>query len=222
MISKSIGIPSHFEVILISLIAICMLSLDVSVTTLQENLQEIWAYDFGAKVQEEGVEVYLKYSLSAVVLTKALTLHLFLALHFLLLWTATVEEKPNLVLPWLLLGLFRSIFLNFLGFSTGLYVCLIQKGYHPICLEYIVAQAIQHGPELYAWLSVFRCTIHLHGPQIPWQTSVIYKSADIFFSKSSFNRRTNQYEEDYKIEKQISECHHRICYRQCDKPHKTN
>ncbi|VEN35140.1 unnamed protein product [Callosobruchus maculatus] len=202
MISKSIGIPSHFEVILISLIAICMLSLDVSVTTLQENLQEIWAYDFGAKVQEEGVEVYLKYSLSAVVLTKALTLHLFLALHFLLLWTATVEEKPNLVLPWLLLGLFRSIFLNFLGFSTGLYVCLIQKGYHPICLEYIVAQAIQHGPELYAWLSVF--------------------SADIFFSKSSFNRRTNQYEEDYKIEKQISECHHRICYRQCDKPHKTN
>nr|CAI5827590.1 unnamed protein product [Callosobruchus analis] len=156
MISNSIGIPSHFEVIVISVIAICVLSFDVSVSTLQENLREIWDYDFGEKVKAEDVEVYLKYSLSGVALMKALTLHFFLALHFLLLWTATVEEKPNLVLPWLLLGLFRSIFLNFLGFSTGLYVCLIQKGHHPICLEYVLAQAIQHGPEVYAWLSVCR------------------------------------------------------------------
>ncbi|CAH1979433.1 unnamed protein product [Acanthoscelides obtectus] len=156
MISKSNGIPNYTEVIVISVIAICFLSLDVSVLTLEEDLQEIWNYDFDEKVKEEDVEDYLKYCLSGIVLLRAFTLHLFLALHFLLLWSAIGEEKPNLVVPWLLLGLFRSIFLNFLGFSTGIYVCLIQKGHHPVCLEYIIAQAIQHGPEVYAWLSIFR------------------------------------------------------------------
>nr|CAH7736165.1 unnamed protein product [Callosobruchus chinensis] len=266
MISKSIGIPSHFEVTVISVIAICVLSLDRSVSTLGEDLQEIWDYDFGEKIQEEDVKMYLKYSLSGVVLMKALTLHLFLASHFLLLWTTNVmfgygditqnqntqevgrlfhekfldlppisqgtilmreehtqypqkvyvwavscvnyiigplsvegnlnsdhylallennEEKPNLILPWLFIGLFRSIFLNVLAFSTGLYVCLIQKGYHPVCLEYVLAQAIQHGPEVYYKVLMLSSRSR---PLIDERTStkVIPQSKNKYISRTKF------------------------------------
>ncbi|XP_050297859.1 uncharacterized protein LOC126737147 isoform X3 [Anthonomus grandis grandis] len=71
-----------------------------------------------------------------------------------MLWPAIFEEKPSLMLPWLLLGIIRCLILNIITFVVGTYICHKERGFSPICFEYILSQFIEHGPSIYAWMAI--------------------------------------------------------------------
>uniref|UniRef100_A0AAR5QE80 Uncharacterized protein n=1 Tax=Dendroctonus ponderosae TaxID=77166 RepID=A0AAR5QE80_DENPD len=151
MLAFYLGLPRQSEVLLIVFLGICFLSLDFSLFHLKSNVEDIWKLELN---KTKYLELFLKYVISAIVVVRTFTLHIFLAFYVIMLWPAIFEEKPHLMLPWLLLGIIRCLILNALTFVLGTFICHKEKGLNSICLDYIIAQVIEHGPSVYAWFSI--------------------------------------------------------------------
>ncbi|KAG5872212.1 hypothetical protein JTB14_029821 [Gonioctena quinquepunctata] len=154
MIADIFGVRNQTEVLIIITIAIALLSSDDSPSKINENLEEVWNFDLGEEIRKKHMEIPLRHVLATVIVIRAFTSRVFLLLYVVMLWPAIFRTKPHLMVPWLALGLLRSVLLTLLTLLTGSYVCLVQKGFDCICLEYIVAQYVDHGPAVYAWFSM--------------------------------------------------------------------
>lgn len=66
------------------------------------------------------------------------------------------EDKPNLLLPWLLVGAVKNLGMGMLATATGLYTCAVLGGFKPICLDFLLSQFINIAPSVYIWIVVLR------------------------------------------------------------------
>ncbi|KAJ8982547.1 hypothetical protein NQ317_005549 [Molorchus minor] len=130
---------------------------------MKSNLEELWNYEFHPKLQEYNMQLFLKYILSGVIVVRTFTTHIFLALYVVMLWPAIFEERPSLMVPWLMVGSVRYVALNVVTLVTGSYICISQKGHHPICFDFFLSQIIDHGPSFYAWLTIWSYYKDLQG-----------------------------------------------------------
>ncbi|XP_050297858.1 uncharacterized protein LOC126737147 isoform X2 [Anthonomus grandis grandis] len=153
MLAVHLGLPRQSEILIIIFLGICFLSLDFSLFHLRSSLEEIWNTELNLE-RTKYLETPLKYITTGVLLARTLTLHAFLAFYVVMLWPAIFEEKPSLMLPWLLLGIIRCLILNIITFVVGTYICHKERGFSPICFEYILSQFIEHGPSIYAWMAI--------------------------------------------------------------------
>ncbi|XP_060523194.1 uncharacterized protein LOC132700090 [Cylas formicarius] len=151
MLARLIGIPSRVEALIIILLGIFSLSLDMSPLYLISNLKSI----SDVKLERAPhLEDFVKYILRFIVIARSSTHHLFLVCYALMIWPAIFEEKPNLMLPWLFLGILRCLLLNFIAFLAGSFVCHKERGLQPVCLDFLLAQVVDHAPSVYAWFSM--------------------------------------------------------------------
>lgn len=58
------------------------------------------------------------------------------------------------MVPWLVLGLVRCLLLNLFTLLLGEYICFNEAGVSLLCLDYVIAQTLDHGLSVYAWVSV--------------------------------------------------------------------
>ncbi|XP_057672209.1 uncharacterized protein LOC130903868 [Diorhabda carinulata] len=166
MITDYLRLKKSVEVILIIIIAIWILSFDKSPAHVDSNLDEIWKFRFSKEIRKHNMEEFMKYVLSFVVIVRAFTSRVFLILYVIILWPAVFETKSFLIIPWLVIGLVRTIFVNFLTLSAGCYSCFLQKGVHLTCLDFIISQIVDHGPAVYAWFSIYNYYIQISKPKI--------------------------------------------------------
>ncbi|XP_074038480.1 uncharacterized protein [Leptinotarsa decemlineata] len=155
MISDYLGLERRTEAILIIGIAIVTLCMDDSASKSSSNLKELWNFNFGEEIKERNMERFLKNILAFVMLITSYTSRIFLGFYVVLLWPVISEKKQYLMIPWLVLGFVRSVLVTLLTLTTGTYICLVQKGFNAICLDFLLAQTIDHGPSVYAWVSIY-------------------------------------------------------------------
>lgn len=85
MLAIHLGLPRQSEVLLIVFLGICFLSLDFSLFHLKSNVEAIWKLELN---KAKYLEFFLKYVISAIVVVRTFTLHLFLAFYVIMLWPA--------------------------------------------------------------------------------------------------------------------------------------
>ncbi|XP_073945284.1 uncharacterized protein isoform X2 [Choristoneura fumiferana] len=64
------------------------------------------------------------------------------------------EERPTLVLPWLLLAAIRKLLCELLSLALGLATCLLVGPARPPCIKFVVIKIISIMPAFYMWMLV--------------------------------------------------------------------
>ncbi|XP_028141579.1 uncharacterized protein LOC114335522 [Diabrotica virgifera virgifera] len=178
MIADYIHIKKSKEVIAIILIAIWFLSADNTHNELNSNLEEIWKFKFSKEIQKNKIEHILKYILSFIVMIRTLTSRIFLVLYVIILWPAVFETQSFLIIPWLIIGSVRILLSTFLSLSTGTYCCLLQKGLHLLCLNFVISQFSEHGPSIYAWFAILKYYRHITREKLRRRMEILLAEKD--------------------------------------------
>lgn len=179
MICDHFQIKKQIEVLFIIIIAIWALSYDYTPSELTSNLEELWKLGENG-VKEKQVPESSKYLLAFVIFVRAYTSRLFLCLYVINFWPAICGNNPHLFLPWLFVGFLRSILTIFITMYVGCYTCLVQKGIHSICVDFIFAQFIDHGPPVYAWFLILSYYKELKHPKSQKTKSQLLQTTETF------------------------------------------
>ncbi|CAH2106438.1 unnamed protein product [Euphydryas editha] len=110
-----IGMSLQSEVCLWTVLGILRTIFDATLFQVNANLKQVWHM----KMPEElslSVQRVLRTTISGVMLVECFTVYVYLASYIVLLYPVFLEERPTLVLPWLLLAAVR----NFLCQLTSL------------------------------------------------------------------------------------------------------
>ncbi|KAF2900667.1 hypothetical protein ILUMI_05519 [Ignelater luminosus] len=173
-----LGIPKQTEVLLLTLIGICCTIFDASLLDLNSNLHKVWEIALDPTKVSGNTQIYLKYLLSGIILVRTFSVHLYLAFYIVMLWPAIFEERPALLLPWLMVGAIKCLGMGLLSFCTGLFTCVSYGLYRPACVDFVLAQVIDHMPSFYMWF----CVLSYYRELKLCATSLSYES-----SKSDFD-----------------------------------
>lgn len=176
-----LGVSKHAEVIFLVVIGITCTIFDSSIFNLKSNLEQVWNLTMDERIFSEEVQKYLKYTLTGIISVKTFTVHIYLAFYVVLLWPAIFvsmiqikakfwfnnsakailikiykfkEDKPNLILPWLAVGLVRCLLTSIATFCMGIYVCGMYKFKRPVCAEFPLVQILENGPAVYTWFCI--------------------------------------------------------------------
>ncbi|KRT84613.1 hypothetical protein AMK59_1835 [Oryctes borbonicus] len=151
-----IGISKQTEVLFLVLAGICCTIFDASLFNLHTNLYKVWNMPMDPTKFTDTAQLYVKYILSSIVLVRTFTVHLYLAFYIVMLWPAIFEEKPGLLIPWLVVGAVKCLAMGAMSFSTGLYICLTYRFSKAACWDFLMTQVIDQGPSIYMWFCVLR------------------------------------------------------------------
>ncbi|KAK4874685.1 hypothetical protein RN001_014045 [Aquatica leii] len=149
------GLSKQTEVFLLTVIGICCTILDKSLINLNTNLRKV--SDSVLKHLSFSIltRIYIKYILSGVLFVRSFTVHLYLAFYIVMLWPIIFEERPALLLPWLMVGVIRSLLMSAVTLMVGIYACVVPRFYKSVCIEYVLTQLLDYGPSYYLWFSIF-------------------------------------------------------------------
>ncbi|XP_053607459.1 uncharacterized protein LOC128673554 isoform X2 [Plodia interpunctella] len=97
----------------------------------------------------------LRTVISGVMLVQCFTVYVYLASYIVLLYPVFLEERPTLVLPWLLLAAIRKLLCELTSLALGLGTCVLLGAARPPCIRFVILKAISIMPAFYMWMLVY-------------------------------------------------------------------
>ncbi|XP_063824918.1 uncharacterized protein LOC135074529 isoform X2 [Ostrinia nubilalis] len=101
------------------------------------------------------VQRVLRTMISGIMLVQCFTVYVYLASYIVLLYPVFLEERPTLVLPWLLLAAIRKLLCELTSLALGLGTCVLLGAARPPCIKFVVIKVISIMPSFYMWMLVY-------------------------------------------------------------------
>ncbi|XP_069685292.1 uncharacterized protein [Periplaneta americana] len=151
------------EIIGMSAVAMILTAMEDSIFTALSNLEEVSSITLTPNIFSSGTEVIIKSILSGIILARSLTVPVYIFCYLLVLWSAVFEEKPLLLMPWLIFGPVRNLMMNFICMIIGSGFCIMNGKFQPACIEFLLIKGCELVLFVYLWFSVLQLYHELSG-----------------------------------------------------------
>ncbi|XP_075973476.1 uncharacterized protein LOC142974824 isoform X2 [Anticarsia gemmatalis] len=101
------------------------------------------------------VQRVLRTMVSGIMLVQCFTVYVYLASYIVLLYPVFLEERPTLVLPWLLLAAVRKLLCELTSLALGLGTCVLLGPAKAPCVKFLVVKISTILPAFYMWMLVY-------------------------------------------------------------------
>ncbi|XP_050671344.1 uncharacterized protein LOC126969824 isoform X2 [Leptidea sinapis] len=119
------------------------------------NLQsEVWQMSMPQELSLP-VQRVLRTMISGIMLVQCFTVYVYLASYIVLLYPIFLEERPTLVLPWLLLAAIRKLLCELTSLALGLGTCVLLGPARSPCVRFLIAKLLSILPGVYMWSLVY-------------------------------------------------------------------
>ncbi|XP_050346425.1 uncharacterized protein LOC126770863 [Nymphalis io] len=148
-----IGMSLQSEVCLWTVLGILRTIFDATLFKVNANLKQVWHM----KMPEElslHVQRVLRTTISGVMLVECFTVYVYLASYIVLLYPVFLEERPTLVLPWLLLAAIRNFLCELTSLALGLGTCVLLGPARPPCIKFLIRKLASIMPAFYMWMLI--------------------------------------------------------------------
>nr|XP_026495919.1 uncharacterized protein LOC113400528 [Vanessa tameamea] len=149
-----IGMSLQSEVCMWTVLGILRTIFDATLFKVNANLKQVW----NMKMPEElslHVQRFLRTTICGVMLVQCFTVYVYLASYIVLLYPVFLEERPTLVLPWLLLAAIRNFLCELTSLALGLGTCVLLGPARPPCIKFLIGKLISIMPAFYMWMLIF-------------------------------------------------------------------
>ncbi|XP_026753235.3 uncharacterized protein LOC113513438 [Galleria mellonella] len=149
-----VGIELQSEVCLWTLLGLVRTIFDATLFKVNANLKQVWQMrmpdDLTLPVQR-----MLRTIISGVMLVQCFTVYVYLASYIVLMYPVFLEERPALVLPWLLLAAVRKLLCELTNLALGLGTCVLLGPARPPCIKFLIIKVASIMPAFYMWILVY-------------------------------------------------------------------
>nr|XP_049699854.1 putative uncharacterized protein DDB_G0287457 [Helicoverpa armigera] len=149
-----VGMNMQSEVCLWCLLGLVRTIFDATLFKVNANLKQVWQMTMPAELTMP-VQRVLRTMISGVMLVQCFTVYVYLASYIVLLYPVFLEERPTLVLPWLLLAAIRKLLCELTSLALGLGTCVLLGPARPPCIKFVVFKFTSIMPAFYMWMLVF-------------------------------------------------------------------
>ncbi|XP_038212211.1 uncharacterized protein LOC119832601 [Zerene cesonia] len=150
-----IGMNLQSEVCLWTLLGLIRTIFDATLFKVNANLKQVWQMSMPPQLSSLPVQRFLRTMVSGVMLVQCFTVYVYLASYIVLLYPVFLEERPALVLPWLLLAAIRKLLCELTSLALGLGTCVLLGPARPSCVKFLVSKIFTIMPAFYMWTLVF-------------------------------------------------------------------
>ncbi|KAF9824615.1 hypothetical protein SFRURICE_004072 [Spodoptera frugiperda] len=149
-----VGMNMQSEVCLWCLLGLLRTIFDATLFKVNDNLKQVWQMNMPEELSMP-VQRALRTMVSGVMLVQCFTVYIYLASYIVLLYPVFLEERPTLVLPWLLLAAIRKLLCELTSLALGLGTCVLLGPARTPCIKFIVVKFTTIMPAFYMWMLVF-------------------------------------------------------------------
>ncbi|CAH0397909.1 unnamed protein product [Chilo suppressalis] len=142
------------EVCLWTLLGLLRTIFDATLFKVNANLKQVWQMSMPEELSLP-VQRALRTMISGVMLVQCFTVYVYLASYIVLLYPVFLEERPTLVLPWLLLAAIRKLLCELTSLALGLGTCVLLGAARPPCIKFVVIKVISIMPSFYTWMLIY-------------------------------------------------------------------
>ncbi|XP_059047267.1 uncharacterized protein LOC131842705 [Achroia grisella] len=149
-----VGMGLQSEVCLWTLLGLVRTIFDATLFKVNANLKQVWQM----RMPEEltlPVQRALRIMISGVMLVQCFTVYIYLASYIVLLYPVFLEERPVLVLLWLLIAAVRKLLCELMSLALGLGTCVLLGPARPLCIKFVVTKVASIMPAFYMWILVY-------------------------------------------------------------------
>ncbi|XP_013143697.1 PREDICTED: uncharacterized protein LOC106107399 isoform X2 [Papilio polytes] len=126
-----VGMNLQAEVCLWTLMGLVRTIFDATLFKVNSNLIQVWQMKMPPQLSKP-VQRVLRTMVSGVML----------------------EERPTLVLPWLLLAAVRKLLCELMSLALGLGTCVLLGPGRPACVRFLITKIMSIAPAFYMWILV--------------------------------------------------------------------
>ncbi|XP_060802882.1 uncharacterized protein LOC132902321 [Amyelois transitella] len=148
------GMSLQSEVCLWTLLGLVRTIFDATLFKVNANLKQVWQMTMPPELSLPLQRV-LRTVISGVMLVQCFTVYVYLASYIVLLYPVFLEERPTLVLPWLLLAAIRKLLCELTSLALGLGTCVVLGAARPPCIKFVILKAISIMPAFYMWMLIY-------------------------------------------------------------------
>ncbi|XP_072932025.1 uncharacterized protein [Epargyreus clarus] len=149
-----VGMDLQSEVCLWTLLGLLRTIFDATLFKVNANLKQVWQMRMPEELTRP-VQRVLRTMISGVILVQCFTVYVYLASYIVLLYPVFLEERPTLVLPWLLLAAIRKLLCELMSLALGLGTCVLLGPARPPCIKFLIVKIASITPAFYMWMLVF-------------------------------------------------------------------
>ncbi|XP_039754270.1 uncharacterized protein LOC120629400 isoform X2 [Pararge aegeria] len=149
-----IGMNLQSEVCLWTLLGLLRTIFDATLFKVNANLKQVWQMKMPPEMSLP-VQRALRTMISGVMLAQCFTVYVYLASYIVLLYPVFLEERPTLVLPWLLLAAIRNLLCELTSLALGLGTCVLLGPARPPCIRFVIIKLASIMPAFYMWMLNF-------------------------------------------------------------------
>ncbi|CAK1547165.1 unnamed protein product [Leptosia nina] len=149
-----IGINLQSEVCIWTLLGLIRTIFDATLFKVNANLKQVWQMTMPPELSLP-IQRVLRTIISGVMLVQCFTVYVYLASYIVLLYPVFLEERPTLVLPWLLLAAVRKLLCELTSLALGLGTCVLLGPGRPPCIRFLILKILTIMPAFYMWTLVF-------------------------------------------------------------------
>ncbi|CAH1645535.1 unnamed protein product [Spodoptera littoralis] len=149
-----VGMNLQSEVCLWCLLGLLRTIFDATLFKVNANLKQVWQMNMPEELSMP-VQRALRTMVSGIMLVQCFTVYIYLASYIVLLYPVFLEERPTLVLPWLLLAAIRKLLCELTSLALGLGTCVLLGPARTPCIKFVVVKFTTIMPAFYMWMLVF-------------------------------------------------------------------
>ncbi|XP_061377125.1 uncharacterized protein LOC116771780 isoform X2 [Danaus plexippus] len=154
MTPRDDGMNIQSEVCLWTLLGLVRTIFDATLFKVNANLKQVWQMTMPLELSLP-VQRVLRTMISGVMLVQCFTVYVYLASYIVLLYPVFLEERPTLVLPWLLLAAIRNFLCELTSLALGLGTCVLLGPARPPCIKFVITKLGSIMPSFYMWMLIF-------------------------------------------------------------------
>ncbi|XP_034831001.1 uncharacterized protein [Maniola hyperantus] len=123
-------------------------------TIFDATLFKVWQMKMPPEISLP-VQRAIRTMISGLMLAQCFTVYVYLASYIVLLYPVFLEERPTLVLPWLLLAAIRNLLCELTSLAIGLGTCVLLGPARPPCIRFVIIKLASIMPAFYMWMLIF-------------------------------------------------------------------
>ncbi|KAJ0177190.1 hypothetical protein K1T71_007199 [Dendrolimus kikuchii] len=149
-----VGMNMQSEVCLWTLLGLVRTIFDATLFKVNANLKQVWQMTMPPELSMP-VQRVLRTMISGIMLVQCFTVYVYLASYIVLLYPVFLEERPPLVLPWLLLAAIRKLLCELTSLTLGLGTCLLLGPARSPCVKFVMLKVLSIMPAFYMWMLIY-------------------------------------------------------------------
>ncbi|XP_045771598.1 uncharacterized protein LOC123871722 isoform X3 [Maniola jurtina] len=149
-----VGMSLQSEVCLWTLLGLLRTIFDATLFKVNANLKQVWQMKMPPEISLP-VQRAIRTMISGLMLAQCFTVYVYLASYIVLLYPVFLEERPTLVLPWLLLAAIRNLLCELTSLAIGLGTCVLLGPARPPCIRFVIIKLASIVPAFYMWMLIF-------------------------------------------------------------------